>query len=111
MEYFYYNHCGIVETSSAVVVGNKPAIQNPATEMIVNENGSVTYPIREGDNAHLVRAAIIDNRDRGIIHNHWIITIPGDGLTITFTDPATMPPPYDKGWAEMHTDWNGRLTK
>jgi hypothetical protein len=107
-EYFHRNNCGLIEVTEGITVSDKPATQNGAAEMVVQEDGTVTLTIADGDNAAFFRSVLITARDRGVIHNNWILSVQG-GVTLSCKDPATMPPPYDLAFAQDQVDYNQRL--
>ena len=118
-EYFYTNHCGLIEVNESIVVGDEPATQNGATEVISTENGA-TLAIAEGDNADFFRSVIVAARTAGVIRDNWIVSISRsvsdtgviqqNGMTLRFTKPETMPPPFDLAFAQDQLDYPQRLS-
>ena len=101
----YNNHSGIIEVTDAVVIGDEPATQH-GSELTVVSEGVVSITLANGDDAHSLRSVIVAARDADLIRDHWVVSIPGiDGRALTFTDPATMPPPFNLDFARMQVDY------
>jgi hypothetical protein len=107
LEYAHNNPCGLIETTTAIVIGDEPATQN-GTGIVVTENGTVTLTIADGDSAAFFRSVIINARDSGVIKDNWVVSIVG-GVTLSFKDPATLPLPYDLAFSQDQIDYPQRL--
>ena len=110
LEFAFGNHCGLIEAVSAIVIGDAPATQN-GSELTVVSPGLVSISLADGDDAHYLRAVIIAAVLAGTVGKYWVAAVSGDGKTLTLTDPATMPPPFNHNWSNQQQDYPQRLSE
>ena len=108
LEFAFNNHCGILEGVNSIIIGDAPATQN-GSELTVVSPGVVSISLADGDDSHYLRAVIVAAVLAGTVGKYWVAAVSGDGKALTFTDPATMPPPFNHDWANQQVDYIQRF--
>ena len=109
LEYAWNNHCGLVEAQQAIVISDEPATQN-GSDLTVVRPGVVSISMAAGDDAHHLRAVIVEAVLNGTVGKNWVVTVATDGLSMTIADPAVLPPPWNLAYAQMQVDYLQRLS-